>query len=145
MRYNPDGAPVTGHTSVPHYHGQTVRMLLITSALVLLIAATTGADMPLSGLGSVMGAIILMVVAGITNPAQEWIHWVNEVLVVLLTIIFGTSAIGYYHRGGRVFDQSFFFTEILALLFLITLYFTTKTVRGMYLKKTLASQSQPPV
>ncbi|HUQ30323.1 MAG TPA: hypothetical protein VM103_02265 [Candidatus Paceibacterota bacterium] len=139
MHYNSDGTPITSRSGGPlHYHGSTVRALLITSAIVLLIGATTGSDLPLSGSGSVISAIVLMVVAGITNPEQEWIHWVNEFLTVLLTIVFGTNAIEYYHRGGSVLDHSFFFTEVLSIIFLVTLYFTTKTVRGFHLRKSLA-------
>jgi len=127
-----DTGHVPPHREIPHYHGDVVRVIFVVSAVVLIVAKSTGADLPLSTLGTVTGAVILAVAAGITNPAQFWIHWLNTVLSIYGTILFGMTAIGSYRAGISFFDPSFFYVEVLALLSLIALYFTTRTVRGLH-------------
>lgn len=125
---------VPPHRKIPHYYGNNVRVIFVISAIVLIIAQSTGADLPLSTKGAVFGAIVLVILAGITNPAQGWIHWANEFMAMFGVLLFGTSAIDHYRAGLSVFDSSFAYIETLALLSLLALYFTTRTVRGFYLK-----------
>jgi len=122
--------------SMPHYHGDIVRALFVAGAVLLIVAQSTGADLPLSTAGAVVCAVVLVVVAGITNPAQGWIHWFNAFVALYGTLLFGTAAIGRYQLGISIFNPSFFYIEALALLSLIALYLTTKTIRGFYLRKT---------
>lgn len=128
------GERVPPHHEIPHYHGDIVRTLLVASAIVLVVAQSTGAELPLSTTQAVVAAIVLVVAAGITNPAQFWIHWLNACLAAYGTLLFGTTAVGHYRAGISFFDPSFFYIEILALLSLIALYFTTKTVRGLHMR-----------
>lgn len=124
------GQGVPPKRSVLHYHGDEVRVLFFTAALVLLVAQSTGADLPLSTIGAVTLAIILVIAAGITNPAQSAIHWLNALLSAGGVILFGTTAINHYRGGASIFDPSFVYIEALALLSLVALYFTTRTIRG---------------
>lgn len=117
-----------------HYYGGVVRALFIVAALVLLIAKTVGAELPLSLTGSVVTAVLLIVAAGITTPVLVWIQWINEVFALWGTLLFGTSAIEHYRAGSTIADTSFFAVEVLAILFLIALYYATKTVRGILLR-----------
>lgn len=119
---------------IPHYHGDSVRGLFVVSAIVLIVAKSTGAALPLSTLTTVAAAILLVVAAGITNPAQFWIHWINTALSMGGTVLFGVTAIRQYRTGANIFDISFIYVEALALLFLVALYFTTRTVRGTHLR-----------
>jgi hypothetical protein len=77
-----------------------------------------------------MSAVLLVITAGITNPAEGWIHWMNAFIAVFGTLLFGTTAVGHYRAGTSIFDASFLYIEALALLSLIALYFTTRTIRG---------------
>lgn len=119
---------------IPHYHGDAVRGLFVVGALVLIVAQSTGAELPLSTTGAVMSAVILVIAAGITNPAQEWIHWLNAFLAIIGTLLFGTAAVAHYRAGLSFFDSSFVFIEALMLLSLIALYLTTRTIRGISLR-----------
>ncbi|MHB1769821.1 MAG: hypothetical protein ACYCPH_01935 [Minisyncoccota bacterium] len=124
------------HT-IPHYHGDAVRGLFLVGALVLIVAQSTGARLPLSTVGAVIVAAALVVSAGITNPAQSWIHWINAFFAVLGTFLFGTAAVEHYRAGMSLFDPSFVSVEALAFLSLFALYFTTRTIRGFYVRPKL--------
>lgn len=138
MSYETDGESVPQRREVPHYHGGSTRVLFVASAILLLVAQSTGAELPLSTMGAVISAVVLVVAAGITNPAQGWIHWLNALIAMYGTILFGMTAVNRYREGTTFFDPSFFYIEILALIALIALYFTTKTIRGFHLRPDLS-------
>lgn len=119
---------------VPHYHGDQTRVLFVVGAVVLVVAQSTGADLPLSATSSVFAAVLLVIAAGITNPAQGWIHWFNELVAMCGTLLFGTTAVSNYRAGFSVVDPSFLYIETLALLSLVALYLTTRTIRGFHLR-----------
>jgi hypothetical protein len=116
---------------IPHYHGDEVRVLFVVSAVVLVVAQSTGAELPLTTFESVASAVVLVVAAGITNPAQFGIHWLNAFLAMAGTLLFGTTAVEHYRSGLTIFDPSFVYVEALAILSLIALYYTTRTIRGI--------------
>lgn len=126
------GITIPKRHMIPHYHGDAVRALFVIGAVIIIVARSTGADLPLSTGGAVLVAVILVVAAGITNPGQFWIHWINAGLAALGTLVFGVSAIDHYRTGVSIFDHSFLYVEALALLSLIALYFTTRTIRGIH-------------
>ena len=78
--------------TVLHYHGDEVRVLFLVSAVLLIIAQSTGANLPLSTFGAVTSAVILVIAGGITNPAQSGIHWLNAFLSLVGTHLFRTTA-----------------------------------------------------
>ncbi|MDO8408078.1 MAG: hypothetical protein Q7S95_02485 [bacterium] len=133
-----DGYMVPARKGVRHYYGDTVRVLFVSGAVLLVIAETTGAHLPLSPLGVIVSAVLLVVAAGITNPEQGWIHFANEAIAVVGTLVFASSAIGHWRDGAGIFDSTYLFVEIIALLSLLSLYFTTKTIRGTLLRPHLS-------
>ena len=132
MVYEGDGGEsVPPKREIPHYHGDESRAVFFIGALVLVFAASIGAELPLSTTGAVVAAILLVITAGVTNPASAAIHWTNAFLAVVGTLLFGTSAVNHYRAGVSLLDKSFIFIEALALLSLVALYFTTRTIRGI--------------
>lgn len=125
------GDIVPAHREIPHYHGDAVRVLFVVSAVVLIVAQSTGAELPLSTLGTVGSAVLLVIAAGITNPMQYGIHWANALIAIVGTLLFGTTAVENYRAGMSFFEPSFVYVEALALLSLVALYFTTRTIRGI--------------
>lgn len=123
---------------VLHYHGDEMRVIFFVGAIVLIVAQSTGADLPLSTIGAVTAAVMLVIAAGITNPDHFWIHWFNAFLAVVGVLVFGTSAVGHYRAGMSVLDPSFTYTEALSLLSLFALYFTTRTIRGILQRPNLS-------
>lgn len=128
------GEHVPQHHRIPHYHGDAVRALFFAGAIIIIVAQSTGADLRLSTGGAITLAILLVVAAGITNPAKSWIHWLDAALAVLGTFFFGSTAVEHYRAGVDFFDASFAYIEALALLSLVALYFTTRTIRGFRLR-----------
>ncbi len=128
------GTSVPQRRVIPHYHGDEARVIFVVSALVIIVAQSTGAELPFSTVGAVTSAVILVIAAGITNPALSWIHWVNAFLAIDGTLIFGTGAVERYRAGTNLSDPSFIYLEVLAILALIALYFTTRTIRGRFLR-----------
>jgi hypothetical protein len=128
---------VPRHYDRPHYHGDNTRILFVIAAIILIIAKSTGADLPLSTTMTVFAALLLVVAAGITNPAQGWIHWLNALLAMSGTLLFGITAIHRYSAQVSLTDASFVYTEALAILSLIALYFTTRTIRGFHQRPRL--------
>ncbi len=122
---------------IPHYHGDTVRALLIVAAVLLIVGEGMGAVLPLPALGAVAFAIVLVLAAGVTNPAQAWIHWVDALLALASALLFGTSAVSWYRAGQAPSDPtSFAFALALALISLMALYLSTRTIRGMLQRHT---------
>ncbi len=117
-----------------HYYGDVTRTLFIVGAVLLLVAITTGAVLPLSSFGTVIAAIVLVVAGGITNHEQHWIHWVNESIAIFGVYIFGVSAINNYRAGVSISNPSYLYTELIAVMSLIALYYATKTIRGILLR-----------
>lgn len=133
MAYNEEGGEtIPKRQEIPHYHGDGVRVLFVISALLIIIAQSTGAELPLSTASAVVSAAILVIAAGITNPAQFGIHWFNAFLSAIGVIVFGIAAVSRYRTGINFFDPSFVYVEILALLSLVALYLTTRTIRGIH-------------
>lgn len=133
MTYEGNGGTNVPHKrEIPHYHGDEVRVIFVISALVIVIAQSTGADLPFSTVGAVISSAVLVIAAGVTNPAVLWIHWFNALLAFGGTILFGTSAVDRYRAGISFLDTSFIYLEALALLSLIALYLTTRTIRGIF-------------
>lgn len=132
MTYEGNGdISVPPKREIPHYHGDEARTVFVISAIVIIVAQSTGANLPLSTTGAVVSAAMLVIAAGVTNPATLWIHWLNGILALAGTFLFGTAAMNQYRAGVSVFDPSFTYLEALALLSLIALYFTTQTIRGI--------------
>ncbi len=128
------GTDVPRRHDIPHYHGDGTRALFVASALILIIAKSTGAELPLSTTATVIAAVMLVIAAGVTNPAQSGIHWFNALFAAAGTLLFGTTAVNHYNAGISFLDSSFIYVEMLALLSLIALYLTTRTIRGMYMR-----------
>src|SRR3989344_7245237 len=53
---------------IPHYHGDEARTVFVVSAIVIIVAQSTGANLPLSTSGAVVSAAMLVIAAGVTNP-----------------------------------------------------------------------------
>lgn len=125
-------SPVRLHSNLPHYHGHTVRTLMLSSAVIMLVAETFWRELPFTVPAAIALIIVYVIAAGLTNKSTVWIHYANVILLIWSTFVFGSAA---FVEGINLHRLGPLVNELLALIAIITLYFATKTLRGMLLKR----------
>ncbi len=118
---------------IPHYYGDTVRVLFI----VVLVGILAGAPLYTTALTAqlpfvVIGALVLITLAGLTNPQGHVVMIVNAVVSAFGILLFETWALLEYQNGTLL---EFVVREAIAFIFMFAFYFSLKTVRAMYLGK----------
>lgn len=116
---------------IPHYYGDVIRVLFVLGAFIMLVTQPFfNQQLPFSIPLSLLAITLLVFVAGLTNPRHRWLAIVNAVFSIIAVIIFGYFSVAAYVQYS---PQSLIFwvDEILAIIFLIALYYSAKTVRGM--------------
>lgn len=120
---------------IPHYHGDVVRILFVLAAGLIFLAELLNGNLPFSTAATVLIAVLLVISAGITNPAQLWIHWVNLFFSLIGLMLFGGTALTRF-RTDAPFSESFL-VGVIAVVFLAALYLSTRTVRGLMVHKEI--------
>lgn len=116
-------------SSIPHYYGHVVRMLFIIVAVVSAFTIPVWGDLlPIGTFTQVVGIVILVLLAGLTNPHGTTILWADTAVSAIGVILIENAAISYYSIDAVVI---FLVREILVLLLLIALYYSLKTVRAI--------------
>lgn len=117
-----------------HYYGDIVRILFMTAAIVMAITLPfLTADLPVPFLLSIFVILIIGILAGITNPLQKWTSITDTIISVICIITFEYFAVNAYLE--KSFANLFFLTnQMLAVIFIFALYYSTKTLRAMFLK-----------
>jgi hypothetical protein len=120
-----------------HYYGDIVRVLFLVAALIMVIglpAVKEYVNVPVAF--SVMAIVILGMAAGFTNPVQLWDAGMNAGIAAIGLLVFETAAVASYTPGTG--PSSFFITNmVLGFLFLLAVYFSVKTLRGLWLENHL--------
>lgn len=120
----------------PHYYGNTVRVIFIIAAFVMLASALFDEGLlAFYLLAGIFGALTLTILAGLTNPKTMSVLIAEAVVAALAFLIFEYFAISAYRQTESLTDIIFLLRQILAILFITALYFSVKTVRGMKLEK----------
>ena len=115
-----------------HYHGDIVRVLFVVAAVLMFLAEFSGAELPFSSAFSIAIVVLLVVTAGITNPVQLLIQWINMGISAFGLLLFGGIALAHF-RGGNEFFGNGIFVALLSITFLLALYFATRTLRALML------------
>jgi len=114
----------------PHYYGNIVRKQLFFAAFVIMIAALIDSELRnfylFIGLFGVVGLTIL---AGLTSPQKRSIMFTDMCVSAIMFLIFEYFAINAFVRYENFSDPIFFFRQLIAVIYLITLYYSTKTLR----------------
>lgn len=117
-----------------HYYGDTVRKLFLVGAVFMLASLPAMSSyLPVPLYVSILAAICIGVFAGITNPLQTWAAVLDLLISLTAVVIFEYQAVNGYQMYSFT-HRTFWVNQILAIDFLIALYYSTKTVRGMLLK-----------
>ena len=118
-----------GRVSTEHYYGDLVRKLFMIGGVVMVVGLPfIGSFITLPIFASILGILLLGVLAGLTSPVRRWVTVINLIVSVLAFVTFEGYAIKFFYDR-----QTFFFVinEGLSLLFLAAIYYSTKTWRGM--------------
>jgi hypothetical protein len=124
---------------ISHYYGDIVRRLFLAAGVMILLAlpfAATRVPWPATIL--LLVALASTVVAGLTNPKQIWVMWLNVLTALIGILAFEGHAI---IRAGNDSVWVFVFDQALALLFFFALYYSIKTLRGWAVPDERSQQS----
>lgn len=115
--------------ALSHYYGDTVRKLFIVGGIIMLAALPFfNAYLPVPAYISLFAVVIVALVSGFTNPMQR-MSAIGDIFVSLIACItFEYYAIQGY---GTIPTLLFFVDQLLAIIFFIALYYSTKSYRGI--------------
>ncbi len=117
--------------SIAHYYGDPARQLMIGAAALMLIASPLyGNNLRVEFPFEVVGALIAVSFAALTNPRASWISVGDAVISGVGMIVFATWGIIEYDTINPI---AFVLRLAVALLFLFSFYFSMKTVRAFML------------
>lgn len=128
--YDESGEIIHHRPEVVHYHGDAVRLLFVAAAVLILIMQFTGDNLPMTPAALLIFVTVLVVAAGVTNPAQRGIHWFNLIVSFVGLVVFGSISMERLH-GIRDFFTHDGLAGIISFVFLIALYLGTRTIRGV--------------
>lgn len=118
------------NSSMEHYYGKMVRRLFVAGAIIMAVTLPFFSDKIYEPLFlSILVIIAISIVAGFNSPRFYW-----SVLLDVLISLFASAAFEYYAVNAyKTFGPiDFFWTnQLLTIIFLVTLYFSIKTLREM--------------
>ena len=125
----------TGEVPPKHYYGDSVRKLLLSASVVIVLTLPwLYKEWPFGFYVWLIVALSVVIFAGITNPRLRVISLFDFGIAVVGFLFFGFQGIQAVETPG-IASLLFFTSEALMLIFLFDLYFTVKTLRGMLLGK----------
>ncbi len=127
-----DFIPRPEHRGVSHYYGDTVRVLFVIAAALLFISQFIPGPF-VTPIATLICAVIYIVAAGLTNPVQAWIHWLNVLVAGVSLIFFGAIAIARY-QALHAFSGNTLIVFALVIIFVIGLYSSIRTLRGALMR-----------
>lgn len=119
--------------AVEHYYGDRVRQLFLVSALFSFIAIPLwGSLLPLSLFLQICGGLVLVLLAGLTNPHSKAIMIVNAIASGLGALLIEVTVVEFRLEQSL---QLLILREAEVLLLLVAFYLSVKTARAMFLGK----------
>ncbi len=112
-----------------HYYGDKVRTLFISAAIIIIIMAPFFKDrIPFKEHFTVLGVMVLAMLAGLTNPKLRSIIILDFIASLFAFLIFGTEALVTYSKYH--IDTFFLANLILSIITIFAIYYSSKTLRG---------------
>ncbi|MDP3646326.1 MAG: hypothetical protein Q8R25_04525 [bacterium] len=122
-----------GWQKIPHYWGDSVRVLFVTAAALAIVAIPLFGDLlPYGSRIEIISAVVLVILAALTNPHSQSIMIINAVVAAVGVVLYEQAAVSLYSGDGPLL---FVARGTVALLLLFALYFSVKTIRSMMLHK----------
>ncbi len=114
---------------IPHYYGDYVRVLFVTTAVLSAVAIPVLGDiLPFGTPVQVLSALLLVLLAGLTHPHSMMLFLYNILVSAIGVVLLESAAISLYRIDSL---ELFLAREAGALLMLFAFYFSVKTLRAM--------------
>ncbi|KKW08074.1 MAG: hypothetical protein UY42_C0001G0037 [Parcubacteria group bacterium GW2011_GWA2_49_16] len=127
-----DAKKITHAPRFLHYYGDVVRKHLFFAGFLVLIGALIDSELrPFYLFIGVFGVLVVTILAGLTSPRNRSIMFADMIISASMFLIFEYFAIDMYMRYENFSDPVFLLRQALSVVFLLTLYFSTKTLREM--------------
>ena len=124
-------SPEKPHWLLGHYYGDTVRRLFLAGAVVMLLSIPISGPLLFQNLFvGVIVALVLTLLAGLTNPRQRGVALISAIVSAVAFVLFEMAALQSFSMYNAN-TLLFFLQQILALNFLLALYFSIKSWRGI--------------
>lgn len=118
-----------------HYYGDVVRFLFLLAAVIMLITLPfLNPNLPVPLILSILIILTIGLVAGITNPLQKSTAVITTGISSIALVVFEYYAVTTYLTYSFT-SLLFIVNQILALIFLFALYYSTKTLRAKLIEK----------
>lgn len=133
---------------IPHYYGDTERTLFLFAGAAMLVGLFFfNQFLPSPLYLSLIAVATLVVMAGFVSPRQKWLTFANTAVAFIGSVIFSYEAFttrdaaqaGYYPAVLPWMNL------ILAAIFMLTLYFTVKTLRWRFSKGEARLWDKKPI
>ncbi len=114
---------------IAHYYGDTIRQLFIGCAVLFIVAIPIwGSLLPFGSLAEVAMSIVLVLLAGLTNPHSKLVFFYNTIVAGIGIFLLEATAIANY---GTQSSTLFLIREVGTIALLFAFYYSVKTVRAM--------------
>lgn len=125
-----DNKPIGEHP-VPHYYGDFVRECLMGSGVGLLLLVILDKELfQFYIVIGIVGVLAFTILAGMTSPKNRSVIFYIATISAIMFLLFEFFAMDHYQRFGQIFNTIFLLRQAMAILFIVILYFSTKTLRG---------------
>lgn len=112
-----------------HYYGDKVRTIFILAAIIIIVMAPFFKDrIPFREHFTVLGVMVLAMLAGLTNPKLRSIIVLDFIASLFAFLIFGTEALVTYSQYQA--DTFFLANMVLSVITIFAIYYSSKTLRG---------------
>lgn len=118
-----------------HYYGSLVRKLFVFAVVLQLIIILIDKDLIQFNLVvGVISALVIVMLAGFTSPANKWAMIGDLIFSAISFVMFEYLAIARQLQVNTFFDFIFLIRQSLSIIFVVSVYFSAKTVRGLIIK-----------
>ncbi len=123
--------------NIQHYYGDTVRVIFMVIGIVMAVCLPFFKSLIQMPVGICIIAILaLAVFSGFLNPKQHWVIVADTVIAILAFLAFEYYAVVTYSTISSAVSLNvyfFWFNQIAAILSLVAVYLSFKTLRGKML------------
>jgi len=118
--------------SIEHYYGDIIRQFFVGIAILVGISIPFSGNVQLAALFAVPAVVVLIVLAGLTNPHGNVVLVADAVASIAGFVLTEIIAVAAYNAGALI---ALAILEFVAVLFLATSYYSIKTVRALAMNK----------